>query len=48
LFSIFDKSCKQKYSEENKQNNNKVKDWKRETPLAKILFLLVNSARKIA
>jgi hypothetical protein len=31
-----------------KQNNNKVKDWKRETSLAKILFLSGNDARKIA
>jgi hypothetical protein len=31
-----------------KQNNNKVKDWKRETPLAEILFLPGNGARKIA
>jgi hypothetical protein len=30
------------------QNNNKVKDWKRETPLAEILFLPGNGARKIA
>jgi hypothetical protein len=30
-----------------KQNNNKVKDWKRETPLAEILFLPSNGARKI-
>jgi hypothetical protein len=30
-----------------KQNNNKVKDWKRETPLAEILFLPGNSARKL-
>jgi hypothetical protein len=30
------------------QNNNKVKDWKRETPLAEILFLPGNDARKIA
>jgi hypothetical protein len=31
-----------------KQNNNKVKDWKRETPLAEILFLPGNGARKFA
>jgi hypothetical protein len=31
-----------------KQNNNKVKDWKRETPLAEILFLPGNGARKVA
>jgi hypothetical protein len=31
-----------------KQNNNKVKDWKRETPLAEILFLPSNGVRKIA
>jgi hypothetical protein len=30
-----------------KQNNNKVKDWKRETPLAEILFFPGNDARKI-
>jgi hypothetical protein len=30
-----------------KQNNNKVKDWKRETPLAEILFLPGNGARKL-
>jgi hypothetical protein len=30
-----------------KKNNNKVKDWKRETPLAEILFLLDNGARKL-
>jgi hypothetical protein len=29
-----------------KQNNNKVKDWKRETPLAETLFLPSNGARK--
>jgi hypothetical protein len=29
-----------------KQNSNKVKDWKRETPLAEILFLPGNGARK--
>jgi hypothetical protein len=31
-----------------KQNNNKVKGWKQETPLAEILFLPGNGARKIA
>jgi hypothetical protein len=31
-----------------KKNNNKVKDWKRETPLAENLFLPGNGARKIA
>jgi hypothetical protein len=31
-----------------KQNNNKVKDWKRETPLTEILFLPGNSVKKIA
>jgi hypothetical protein len=31
-----------------KQKNNKVKDWKRETPLAEIFFLPDNGARKIA
>jgi hypothetical protein len=31
-----------------KKNNNKVKDWKRETPLVEILFLPGNGARKIA
>jgi hypothetical protein len=31
-----------------KQNNNKVKYLKRETPLAEILFLPGNGARKIA
>jgi hypothetical protein len=31
-----------------KHNNNKVKDWKRETPLAEILFLPGNGAKKIA
>jgi hypothetical protein len=41
------KRCKKKQSKENKQNNNKVKDWKRETPLAEILFLPNNGARKI-
>jgi hypothetical protein len=41
------KRCKQKYSKESKQNNNKVKDWKRETPLAEILFLPGNGARKM-
>jgi hypothetical protein len=30
-----------------KQNNNKVKDWKRETPLAEILFLPGNGTTKI-
>jgi hypothetical protein len=30
-----------------KQNNNKVKDWKRETPLVDILFLPENGARKL-
>jgi hypothetical protein len=30
------------------QNNNKVKNWKRETSLPEILFLPVNGARKIA
>jgi hypothetical protein len=30
-----------------KQNNNKVKDWKRETLLAEILFLPRNGARKL-
>jgi hypothetical protein len=30
-----------------KQNNNKVKGWKRETPLAEIFFLLCNDARKL-
>jgi hypothetical protein len=30
-----------------KQNNNKVKDWKRETPLAKILFIPDNGTRKL-
>jgi hypothetical protein len=30
------------------QNNNKVKDWEQETPLAEIFFLPGNSARKIA
>jgi hypothetical protein len=30
-----------------KQNNNKVKDWKWETPLAKIFFLPGNGARKL-
>jgi hypothetical protein len=30
-----------------KQNNNKVKDWKRETPLAEILFIPDNGARKL-
>jgi hypothetical protein len=30
-----------------KQNNNKVKGWKRETPLAKIFFLPGNGARKL-
>jgi hypothetical protein len=41
------KRCKQKYSKENKQNNNKVKEWKRETPLVEILILPGNGARKI-
>jgi hypothetical protein len=31
-----------------KKNNKKVNDWKRETPLAEILFLPGNGARKIA
>jgi hypothetical protein len=30
-----------------KQNNNKVKDWKRGTPLAEIFFLPGNGARKL-
>jgi hypothetical protein len=30
-----------------KQNNNKVKGWKRETPLAEILFLPGNDAKKL-
>jgi hypothetical protein len=30
-----------------KQNNNKVKGWKRETPLAEIFFLPDNGARKL-
>jgi hypothetical protein len=37
-------ACKNKV----KKNINKVKDWKRETPLAEILFLPGNGARKIA
>jgi hypothetical protein len=31
-----------------KQNNNKLKDWKRETPLAEIFFFPGNGARKLA
>jgi hypothetical protein len=38
------KRCKQNKI---KQNNNKVKDWKRETPLAEIFFLPDNGARKL-
>jgi hypothetical protein len=30
-----------------KQNNNKVKDWKRESPLAETFFLPGNGARKL-
>jgi hypothetical protein len=39
-----------KYASKNKikQNNNKVKYWKQETPLAEILFLPNIGARKIA
>jgi hypothetical protein len=46
FFCIFDKKDASKNKV--KQNNNKVKDWKRETPLAKIFFLPGNGARKIA
>jgi hypothetical protein len=46
FFCIFDKKDASK--NKIKQNNNKLKDWKRETPLAEILFLLGNGARKLA
>jgi hypothetical protein len=45
FFCIFDKMMQAKYKI--KQNNNKVKDWKRETPLAEILFLPGNGTRKL-
>jgi hypothetical protein len=47
IFCIFDKKDASKKSKENKQTNNKVKDWKRETPLAEILFLPGNGTRKM-
>jgi hypothetical protein len=43
FFCIFDNKMQAKI----KQNNNKVKDWKRETPLAKIFFLPGSGARKL-
>jgi hypothetical protein len=46
FFCIFDKKMQAK--NKIKQSNNKVKDWKRETPLAEILFLPGNVTRKIA
>jgi hypothetical protein len=46
LFFVF--SIKNASKNKIKQNNNKVKDWKRETYLAEILFLPGKGARKIA
>jgi hypothetical protein len=45
IFCIFDKNDVSK--NKIKQNNNKVKDWKRETPLAEIFCLPDNGARKL-
>jgi thermostable 8-oxoguanine DNA glycosylase len=42
FFCLFDKKMQAK--NKIKQNNNKVKYWKRETPLAEIFFLPGNDA----